>query len=112
MEIVDKVLEASYYVKDYANCEEANRKVPYAILARNACDDILKYIMNNKMVHDIDFEREFEYCLSKITCTIYKWTKSDGAFRKYKERIQLKKLDSQMEQLAELYMKALLMLMD
>ena len=112
MEIVDKVLEAGYYLKGYAICKEVNRKIPYSILARDNCNDILTCIKNKEKVRDLDFEIEFEYCLSEITCIVYKWGKADGIFRKHKERIQIKKLDLQMERLAELYLKALLMLMD
>lgn len=112
MNIEGKVADAGRYMKGYYNCEEANGKIPYAVLARNSCENVLKYIENNNFIHDIDFEREFEYCLSEITCIIYKWTKADGIFRKCKERIQIRKLDSQMKRLAELYMRALLMLTD
>nr|DAX18813.1 MAG TPA: hypothetical protein [Caudoviricetes sp.] len=53
---------------------------------------------------------EFELCLCEITRIVYKWDKADGIFRKHGARIQIKKLDLQMERLAEFYMKTLLML--
>nr|DAQ75923.1 MAG TPA: hypothetical protein [Caudoviricetes sp.] len=110
MEIVDKLLKAGNYMKSYHDCKNDFKKIPYSILAKDICTDILMYIKQETTMHDLDFEMEFELCLCEITRIVYKWGKADGIFRKHRVRIQIKKLDLQMERLAEFYMKTLLML--
>lgn len=53
MNIEGKVADAGRYMKGYYNCEEANGKIPYAVLARNSCENVLKYIENKERIQII-----------------------------------------------------------
>lgn len=109
MEILEKLKDASLYMEDYRNCKKDNRKIQYCILFKDTCIAILDYIRyNESIIHDLDFEIKFEAYLYDLVCIVYKWYKADGIFRGVKERIQINKLNLQMEKVFEVYNEALL----
>ena len=72
------------------------------------CRDVLYHINQESLIHDMDFEREFEFYLCKMNIAVYNWCEAKGIFKYYKEKRQIKKLDKLVEQVFELYVNNIL----
>lgn len=91
------------YYSNYGSSKRQFQKIIYALLFKDNCFELFRYVNNGEFIHNIDLEREFEILLCKLTITVDKWRKADGLFRKYKERQAIKKLDMLMTMIFRKY---------
>ena len=88
---------------NYGSSKGQFQKIIYALLFKDNCFELFRYVNNGEFIHNIDLEREFEILLCKLTIAVDKWRKADGLFRKYKERQAIKKLDMLMTMIFRKY---------
>lgn len=91
------------YYFDYGSGKVQFQKIIHALLFKDNCFELFRYVKNGEFIHDIELEREFEVLLCKLTITVDKWRKADGLFRKYKERQAIKELDTLMTMIFRKY---------
>ena len=107
MDLNTKVEMANTICRCYSKyCSTKNDdklKIVYASLFKKYCWDVLDDIKRQSYIHDMDFEREFEVCLCKITIAINGWCKANGIFGHYKEKRYIKHIDKLVEQAFGLY---------
>lgn len=92
---------------DYGCSKGEFQKIVYALLFKDNCLELFRYVKNGDFVHNMDLEQEFEVLLCKLIITIDKWRKADGLFKKSKERRSIKELDTLMTMIFRKYFRLL-----
>lgn len=107
MEVVKTTDNIIKYYFDYGCSKGEFQKIVYALLFKDSCLELFRYVKNGNFVHDMNLEQEFEVLLCKLTITIDKWRKADGFFKKSKERRSIKELDTLMTAIFRKYFRVL-----
>ena len=95
------------YYFDYGCSKGEFQKIVYALLFKDSCLELFRYVKNGDFVHDMNLEREFEVLLCRLTVVVDKWRKADGIFKGFKERQTIKELDTLMTAIFRKYFRVL-----
>lgn len=107
MEVVKTTDNIIKYYFDYYSDKGEFQKIVYAILFKNECLELFRYVKKGAFIHDMDLEREFEVQLCQLTLAIDNWRKADGLFKRYKEKQSIRDIDFLMNRLFQKYFRLL-----